>query len=77
MSLALSNLNLSVGSAGFGLTITGGSITYAGRPLQQSAPHEIVRLGVVQVPEGATLTQTETKTRSTGVAPGAPPTAKL
>jgi hypothetical protein len=31
---------------------------------------------VVQVPEGATLTQTETKTRSTGVT-GAPPAAKL
>ena len=30
----------------------GGSITFAGRPLAGLAPHEIVRLGVCQAPEG-------------------------
>ncbi len=40
--------------------ITGGGITYYGHPLQQSAPHEIVRMGVVQVPEGRRLFDTLT-----------------
>jgi len=34
---------------------TGGTITYHGHPLHQKAPHEIVALGIVQVPEGRKL----------------------
>lgn len=40
--------------------ITGGAITYAGQSLQRAAPHEIVRMGVVQVPEGRRLFDTLT-----------------
>ncbi len=40
--------------------ITGGSIRYAGDALERRAPHEIVRLGVVQVPEGRRLFDTLT-----------------
>lgn len=40
--------------------IAGGSIAYAGQLLGPLAPHEIVRLGVVQVPEGRRLFDTLT-----------------
>ena len=40
--------------------ITGGSIQYRQQPLQDCAPHEIVRRGVVQVPEGRRLFDTLT-----------------
>jgi len=40
--------------------ITGGSISLDGRPLHQAPPHEIVRMGVVQVPEGRRLFDTLT-----------------
>lgn len=40
--------------------ITGGSIQYAGQPLHPRAAHDIVRLGVVQVPEGRRLFDTLT-----------------
>jgi len=40
--------------------ITGGSIRYGGEPLHPRAAHDIVRLGVVQVPEGRRLFDTLT-----------------
>jgi branched-chain amino acid transport system ATP-binding protein len=40
--------------------ITGGVITYDGKPINKLAPHEIVRLGLVQVPEGRRLFDTLT-----------------
>jgi branched-chain amino acid transport system ATP-binding protein len=40
--------------------ITGGVITYDGKPVNKLAPHEIVRLGLVQVPEGRRLFDTLT-----------------
>ncbi|MES2536321.1 MAG: ABC transporter ATP-binding protein [Pseudomonadota bacterium] len=40
--------------------ITGGSITYQDQPLHGCAPHEIVRRGLVQVPEGRRLFDTLT-----------------
>jgi branched-chain amino acid transport system ATP-binding protein len=40
--------------------ITGGIISYAGKPIGKLAPHEIVRLGLVQVPEGRRLFDTLT-----------------
>ncbi len=40
--------------------VTGGSIRYADAALDRCAPHEIVRLGIVQVPEGRRLFDTLT-----------------
>jgi branched-chain amino acid transport system ATP-binding protein len=40
--------------------ITGGSISYQGEALNTFAPHEIVRRGIVQVPEGRRLFDTLT-----------------
>ena len=40
--------------------ITGGSIQYENQPLERCAPHEIVRRGLVQVPEGRRLFATLT-----------------
>ena len=40
--------------------ITGGVITYDGKLVNKLAPHEIVRLGLVQVPEGRRLFDTLT-----------------
>ena len=40
--------------------ITGGSIRYTEQPLERCLPHEIVRQGIVQVPEGRRLFDTLT-----------------
>jgi len=40
--------------------ITGGGVSYAGSPINKLPPHEIVRLGLVQVPEGRRLFDTLT-----------------
>ncbi|MES2979109.1 MAG: ABC transporter ATP-binding protein [Pseudomonadota bacterium] len=40
--------------------VTGGAIRYKGEPIARLAPHEIVRMGVVQVPEGRRLFDTLT-----------------
>jgi branched-chain amino acid transport system ATP-binding protein len=40
--------------------VTGGSIRYADQPLERCLPHDIVRRGVVQVPEGRRLFATLT-----------------
>lgn len=40
--------------------ITGGIIAYVGQPIGKLAPHEIVRMGLVQVPEGRRLFDTLT-----------------